>query len=63
MIAEQAPLAVQATRANALKAVIDGPAAAIAEFRQVQTRLAASEDAAEGVAAFSARREAVFTGR
>lgn len=63
LIAAQAPLAVRATRANAAKAVMEGPAAAIAEFRQVQTRLAASADAAEGVAAFGERREAVFTGR
>lgn len=63
LIAAQAPLAVRATRANAAKAVMEGPAAAIAEFRQVQYRLAESEDAAEGVAAFGERREAVFTGR
>jgi enoyl-CoA hydratase/carnithine racemase len=62
-IAEQAPLAVQAMRLNAAKAITEGWPAAIAEFREVQRRLAATEDAAEGVRAFSERRDAVFEGR
>ena len=59
-IAQQAPLAVRATRASALKAVFEGPVAAIAELDATQKRLAASEDAAEGVRSFLERREAEF---
>ena len=62
-IALQAPLAVIATRVNALKAVEQGPLAAMAEFDKVQQRLANSEDAKEGVASFVAKRAAVFVGR
>ncbi|HYF44008.1 MAG TPA: crotonase/enoyl-CoA hydratase family protein [Ramlibacter sp.] len=62
-IAAQAPLAVVATRQNALKAVEHGPLAAMAEFVQVQSRLANSEDAAEGVRSFVEKRPARFTGR
>jgi enoyl-CoA hydratase len=62
-IAEQAPLAVLATRRNALKAVEEGPMAAMAEFIEVQQRLSKSEDAAEGVRSFVERRPARFTGR
>jgi enoyl-CoA hydratase len=62
-IAEQAPLAVVATRLNALKAVEQGPPAAMAEFIEVQQRLANSEDAAEGVRSFVEKRAGRFTGR
>lgn len=62
-IAAQAPLAVQATRLNARKAQVKGAAAAVAEFREVQARLAATRDAAEGLAAFKAKREPAFEGR
>jgi enoyl-CoA hydratase/carnithine racemase len=61
-IAAQAPLAVVATRANAILAVEKGPAAAIAEFVAVQTRLSNTSDAAEGVKSFVERRAARFTG-
>src|SRR4051812_48879891 len=44
-IAAQAPLAVVATRLNALKAVEQGPMTAMAEFVATQMRLANSEDA------------------
>lgn len=61
-IAQQAPLAVVATRLNALKAVEHGPVVAMQEFIATQQRLSRSEDAAEGVASFVAKRPARFTG-
>jgi len=62
-IAAQAPLAVVATRLNTLKAVEQGPLAAMEEFIEVQQRLANSQDAAEGVRSFVEKRPARFTGR
>lgn len=62
-IAVQAPLAVVASRLNALKAVEEGPMAAMGEFLTTQHGLSNSEDAAEGVRSFVERRPAVFTGR
>jgi len=62
-IADQAPLAVQATIRNAAQAVEHGPAAAVAGLGPVQLRLMASEDAAEGVASFREKRDAKFSGR
>ena len=62
-IAIQAPLAVVATRLNVIKAVEDGPLAAVAEFIETQKRLSNSEDAAEGVRSFVERRPSRFSGR
>lgn len=62
-IAAQAPLAVVATRLNALKCVEDGPLAAMREFEATQRRLANSDDAAEGVRSFVEKRAGKFGGR
>ncbi len=62
-IAEQAPLAVVATRMNMLKAVEQGPLLAMQDFISTQQRLANSEDAAEGVRSFTEKRPARFIGR
>ena len=62
-IAEQAPLAVIATRRSVLKTVEQGPVVAMQEFIEVQRRLSNSADAAEGVKSFVERRAARFTGQ
>jgi enoyl-CoA hydratase/carnithine racemase len=62
LIAEQAPLAVVATRQSVLTCIEQGPLAAMSEFVEVQQRLANSADAAEGVASFKERRAARFSG-
>lgn len=62
-IAAQAPLAVQATLANAKRAVREGDAAAEAELQPALVRLSASEDARIGMEAFLTRTEARFVGR
>jgi enoyl-CoA hydratase len=61
-IAEQAPLAVVATRLSAVKAVEQGPAAATDDFQRVQQGLARSADAREGVQSFIEKRPPRFTG-
>ena len=62
-IAEQAPLAVRASRDSARLAVEQGPQAAIAAFPEQLTKLAASEDFAEGVRSFRERRPGRYAGR
>ena len=62
-IAAQAPLAVQATLANARLAERVGQAAAEARLQHELVRLARSEDAAIGIRAFLAREQAEFVGR
>jgi enoyl-CoA hydratase/carnithine racemase len=62
-IAAQAPLAVQATLANARLAVREGAAAAEVRLQPELVRLAASEDATIGIRAFLTREQAEFVGR
>lgn len=62
-IAGLAPLAIRATKANALKYAKKGEEAAIAEFPAIRHRLANTNDAAEGVASFVEKRAPKFTGR
>ncbi|WP_150308400.1 crotonase/enoyl-CoA hydratase family protein [Planctomonas psychrotolerans] len=62
-IAAQAPLAVAATLTNARRAIREGDAAAEAELPAELVRLAGSEDARIGMAAFLSRTPAKFVGR
>jgi len=62
-IAAQAPLAVQATLANARLAVREGDAAAEAQLQPELVRLMATDDARIGHEAFLARTDAEYTGR
>ncbi|MBX3095062.1 MAG: crotonase/enoyl-CoA hydratase family protein [Cryobacterium sp.] len=62
-VAAQAPLAVQASLANARLAVTQGPDAAAARLQPELVRLAASEDARIGMESFLSRTPANFVGR
>ena len=62
-IASAAPLAVQATIANAGLSLREGQAAAIADLLPRARFLAATEDSAEGVDAFRDKRSPSYTGR
>ncbi len=62
-IARMAPLAIRATKENALRFIKDGEDACIGEFEGIQRRLSNTEDAAEGVRSFVERRDPNFTGR
>ncbi|MCW5772361.1 MAG: crotonase/enoyl-CoA hydratase family protein [Rhodospirillaceae bacterium] len=62
-IAEQAPLAVAATLANARKAAFDGALAAFADLDPLQQSLARTADVQEGVRSLIERRKANFAGR
>jgi enoyl-CoA hydratase/carnithine racemase len=61
-IAARAPLAVRATRKNALLAAESGRDAALAGLMDAALPLFATDDAREGVMSFLERREAKFTG-
>jgi len=62
-IANQAPLAVQATLRNARHAIREGDAAAEAKIHNALATLVRSKDARIGMEAFLARTEARFEGR
>ncbi len=62
-IAEQAPLAVRASLASSRRYLEKGPLGIKAEMEAVQRKLAATEDAAEGLKSFTERRKARFTGK
>jgi enoyl-CoA hydratase/carnithine racemase len=62
-IADQAPLAVRATLANARLALTDGDVAAAASLQPELVRLVATEDARIGMEAFVTRTTAEFIGR
>jgi enoyl-CoA hydratase/carnithine racemase len=62
-ITTMAPLAVQATKASSRRVVEEGFDAAVGAVRDDQAKLAATEDAAEGVASFVERRDPRFKGR
>jgi enoyl-CoA hydratase/carnithine racemase len=64
LIAEQAPLAVQATLANArLRMRNEGDLRAKAHLQSIAPAIINSEDAAEGLQSFQERRPAQFSGR
>ena len=62
-IAEQAPLGVRATLRSARLSIVDGEDVAAAGVRDDMPGILASEDFREGLASFSERRSAKFTGR
>lgn len=62
-IAALAPLAIRATKASARQYADQGEEACWSSFREVQKRLANSEDAEEGVRSFKERRDPVFSGK
>ncbi|MCA9713213.1 MAG: crotonase/enoyl-CoA hydratase family protein [Myxococcales bacterium] len=62
-VAEQAPLAVTATRVAARVAIERGDAAALGELMAAARGLMETEDAVEGMRSFAERRAAAFKGR
>lgn len=62
LIAQQAPLGVAATLANARVSVVEGEQAGIEHLRSVLPGILNSKDAAEGIQSFVERREGNFTG-
>jgi enoyl-CoA hydratase len=63
LIAANAPLGIQVTKAGALKYDEVGEAAAIAFIDDIRDLVLDSDDAREGIQSFVERRAAVFTGK
>ena len=63
LIAANAPLAVRATKASALRYLAEGQAAAFDDLAPTQARLASSADAMEGASAMMQKRIPSFAGR
>ena len=63
IIAANAPLGVQATKAAAHTYVESGEQAAVEAVATIRERVMQSADAAEGIRSFVERRAAVFQGR
>jgi enoyl-CoA hydratase/carnithine racemase len=63
VICQGAPLAVQATKASSWRYLTEGQHAAVAALGPDQARLAATSDAAEGLASFVEKRPSRFEGR
>jgi enoyl-CoA hydratase len=63
LIAANAPLGIQVTKAGALKYHEVGEAAAIAYIDDIREMVMDSDDAREGIQSFVERRAAVFTGK
>ncbi len=63
LIAANAPIGIQATKAAARTFIEQGEASAIAAIGDVRRRVLASEDMKEGVLSFMQRRPATFTGK
>jgi enoyl-CoA hydratase/carnithine racemase len=61
-VASGAPLALSATKATLKRALLDKLEATLAHEVSEQARLAATKDAAEGIAAMLERRDPVFSG-
>lgn len=62
-VAQQAPLAVQASLASARNAADHGPDAEVAKLLERARALMTTEDALEGMRSFLERREGKFTGK
>lgn len=63
VIKQNAPLGIQATKAAGRTYIEAGEAAAVDAIGDIRRRVMESKDAAEGIASFVERREAVFTGQ
>ena len=63
IIAQNAPLGIQATKAAGRAYIEAGEASAVNAIDDIRARVMNSQDAAEGIQSFVERRAAVFTGR
>lgn len=63
LIAKNAPLGIQVTKAAAYEYVAEGEKAAIDYLPTLRAKVMDTEDAREGIMSFVERREAKFTGR